>query len=185
LISDKENIPLGIIWSLYTIISFTLIFPLLCSTKYKDFDERQTELSSYLIFLTESSLFQSLKINSPPFIANLSPLFLLSTLGLKMARLLRSEILKFHNTRQTTNHRRRRRNSTKQHSKSQSKNTIAKVTETTHTMSSQQQQQQSKRKRDPSPATDESGPTKPQTTKAKVNDDKKIDGKFIHNTVSL
>jgi hypothetical protein len=64
-------------------------------------------------------------------------------------------------------------------------NTIVKATETTHTMSSQQQQQQSKRKRDPSPATDESGPTKPQTTKAKVNDDKKIDGKFIHNTASL
>jgi len=72
--------------------SLALISPLLCSTKYKYLDERQTELSSYLVFLTESSLFQSSKINSHPFIFNLPPLFLLSTLGLKMARLLRSEI---------------------------------------------------------------------------------------------
>jgi hypothetical protein len=70
-------------------------------------------------------------------------------------------------------------------------NTIATASETTNTMSSQQQQQQSKRKREPSaslsssPATDESEPSPPQTKKAKVNDDKKIDGKFIHNTVSL
>ena len=51
-------------------------------------------------------------------------------------------------------------------------------------MSSQQQQQQSKRKRDSSAspssslATDESGPTQPETKKAKVNDDKNVDGKI-------
>ena len=49
-------------------------------------------------------------------------------------------------------------------------------------MSSQQQQQQNKQKREPSPssphAPDESGPTHPQTKEAKVNDDKKVDGKF-------
>jgi hypothetical protein len=52
-------------------------------------------------------------------------------------------------------------------------------------MSSQQQQQeQRKRKRDPSAspssslATDESGPSPQQTKKAKVNDDKNVDGKF-------